>query len=93
MLTALDSTAPDLTPPHGGSASGDLVAPREWEGDCPNRHCQGGPYPLNDARQLPEHNRALHYGRPHAGRCPCSGWQARNVRVRRFQFLEGVRYL
>jgi hypothetical protein len=64
-----------------------LVDPVVIEGDCPAGH---GPFPLNDARQVPEHVRFDRAGRP---RCPCSGWLARDPRPRRYFFVEGVRFL
>jgi hypothetical protein len=70
------------------ASAGDAPEP-DWDGDCPNRYCQGGPYALNAGKQLPEHDRALRGG----GRCPCSGWLARNPRPRPYFYVEGVRYL
>lgn len=67
-----------------------LVEPPLLEGDCPSSRCRGT-YELTPAGQVPEHERAQHWSEHR--RCPCSGWQARNPRPRRYFYSEGVRFL
>lgn len=62
--------------------------PTVIEGDCPS--CGHGPFPLTDAQQVPEHTRT---DRGRIRRCPCSGWLARNPRLRPHFYVEGVRFL
>lgn len=71
-----------------------LVAPTVIEGDCPACH---GTFPVvavlltsGVALQVPEHARV---DRTRPRRCPCSGWLARESRVQRYFYVEGVHFL
>lgn len=81
-----------LTPPTARPAGPVLVEPPVWEGTCPSRTCQAV-YTLTGGGQMPEHPRANKWAQPNPGRCPCSGWLARDPHPRRYCRVEGVRWL
>lgn len=69
-----------------------LVDPLVFEGTCPSRTCRAI-YALTPAGQIPEHPRANRWASSKPGRCPCSGWLARNPRPRPHFYVEGVQWL
>jgi hypothetical protein len=62
------------------------------EGTCPSSSC-GAVYALTASGQIPEHTRANRWARSRPGRCPCSGWLARDPHPRKYFYVEGVRFL